>query len=229
MYGLCCATLISPPPHVQALDIHPSSRKVAVAVSRRGASGQATPMRPQGACGSWRREEAAGFGFDVAAIEDWQCNDLKFMHDGHVLLAASGSKVQLLDADRLFVGAQFQSSSDSAEATGLALCGHSVFAAGAANWGMCMNWGLAEERIMLGTTHITLKLVLQCRAGNSEGVAHVWDLRQRRPVRCFQHSRPLKGERLQLCFSDKHSSLVLAGGSSFRVEDLRMARVRMRT
>jgi hypothetical protein len=159
----------------------------------------------------------------VAAIEDWQCQDLKFMHDGHVLLSASGSKVQLLDADRLFVGAQFQSSSDNAEVSGLALCGHGVFAAGAANWG---NWRLVEERGMLVTTHIDRKHVLQYRAGNSEGVAHVWDLRQQRPVRCFQHSRPLKGERLQLCFSGKHSSLVLAGGSSFRVEDLRMPGVR---
>ena len=72
----------------------------------------------------------------------------------------------------------------------------------------------------------TLSRLLQCCAGDSKGGVHLWDLRQRRPVRCFQHSPPLESERLQLCFSAKHSSLVLAGGSSFRVEDLRMPGVR---
>jgi hypothetical protein len=92
----------------------------------------------------------------VAAIEDWQCKDLKFMQDGHVLLSASGSKVQLLDADRLFVGAQFQSSSDGGAVTGLALCGHSVFAAGAAKAAHVHHLGSLQKTRACQRQHSTL-------------------------------------------------------------------------
>ena len=47
----CCMSLFP----TQALDLHPSSLKLAVAVSKAGTSGLAA-----GACGHWRREVAGG-------------------------------------------------------------------------------------------------------------------------------------------------------------------------
>ena len=147
------------------------------------------------------------------------------MQDGHVLLSASGSNVHLLDADRLFVGAQFQSSSDTALVTGLALCGRNVFAAGAADWGhlavRCLLGHASSSTAPLppaccNAMQATLWAARTCGTCGSGAAA----------VRCFQHSELKEGEQLRLCFSEARSSLVLAGGGSFCVEDLRMPGVR---